>query len=38
MIIIVKRADLQRVYEDMEASMVRVYHIGLKDETVVKGS
>jgi hypothetical protein len=36
MIIILKRADLQRVYADLEASMVRVHHIGLRDETVAK--
>ena len=36
MIIILKRADLQRVYADMDVSTVRVYHVGLKDETVAK--
>ena len=36
MIIILKRADLQRVYADIDASLVRVYHVGLKDETVAK--
>ncbi len=36
MIIIIRRADLQRVYADMGALMVRVYHIGLKDDTVAK--
>jgi hypothetical protein len=36
MIIILKRADLRRVYADVEASMVRVYQVGLKDDTVAK--
>jgi hypothetical protein len=36
MIIILTCTDLQRVYADIEASMVGVHHLGLKDEVVAK--
>ena len=34
---IVQRANLQRMNADMEAAKVRVYHFGLKDETSREG-